>query len=151
MSTRCVVAMPSDEGWSGRYVHMDGYPSHMLTTLLRIVQRDGRELAVNTLVYGAPHGWSYIDLEQDANMLGPDRAVHVPGYGLKYIESWDEEWHTEENSDPIFIEYVYILRPYFIEVLRSDRTHDMHDHVWNHVWHANYGYLDPIPSEPSLV
>jgi hypothetical protein len=61
MSTRSIVGVPWGDGVRGRYVHSDGYPSHMGRALWALAhsQFSGAELA--ELVCGmGPEGWSWI-------------------------------------------------------------------------------------------
>jgi hypothetical protein len=131
MSTRSVVAIPQGDGWKGRYVHSDGYPDHMLPTLLDIIQRKGVDRAVDVLINWNP-GWSFIGTyEGMTNYLGENRAHFVSDYGLAYSrkEQSMDEWYTDQNSDPLWIEFVYIIGPKSITVLESAKAEGSKDYT----------------------
>ena len=124
MSTRSVVAIPQGDGWKGRYVHSDGYPEHMLPTLMDLVNRKGVDRVIDVLINWNP-GWSFIgSYDNMTNYLGEDRAHFVSDYGLAYSrqEQSMDDWYTHDNGDALFIEFVYILGPKSITVLESYRT-----------------------------
>ena len=58
MSTHAVVADIAGDGWRGRYVHADGYPTSMVSTLRDLVARDGLDTVLQTVVHGEAYGWS---------------------------------------------------------------------------------------------
>lgn len=127
MSTRSVVATPAGDGWRGRYVHCDGYPSARLPELLDLVARDGVEKVADVLTR-ENYGWSYLSADQgpeiEHDMYKDGRFIAVPGYGLAYTESQAGEGyeHTDTETDPLFIEWVYVLGPKGITVLESYDT-----------------------------
>lgn len=126
MSTRSVVAIPQGDGWKGRYVHFDGYPDHMLPTLLSLIDRKGVDRVIDVLINWNP-GWSFLGVDEGSrNMLGEDRAHFVSDYGLAYTrqEQSMDEWYTHDNASPLFIEFVYILGPKSITVLESYKAED---------------------------
>ena len=121
MSTRSCVAIPQGDGWKGRYVHSDGYPEHMVPTLLDLVKRKGVKRVTDVLI-NWNGGWSFVGQYPGmTNCLGEDRAHFVSDYGLAYSrkEQPMDSWITSENPDPVFIEFVYILGPRSITVLES--------------------------------
>ena len=61
MSTRAIVGVPWGDGVRGRYVHSDGYPTHLGAALWRLVAEDfgGDELA-ELVCWLGPDGWSWI-------------------------------------------------------------------------------------------
>jgi hypothetical protein len=120
MSTRSCVAIPQGDGWKGRYVHSDGYPEHMVPTLLNLIRRKGVERVQNVLVNWNP-GWSYLDATDGINYLGEGRAHFVSDYGLAYSRSEQsmDSWIDDQNPDALFIEYVYIIGPKSLTVLES--------------------------------
>ncbi len=124
MSTRSCVAIPQGDGWKGRYVHSDGYPEHMVPTLLDLIARKGVERVRDVLINWNP-GWSWLGKEEGiTNNLGPGRAHFVSDYGLAYTKKEQpmSAWITSEENDPLFIEYVYILGPKSLIVLESYAT-----------------------------
>lgn len=124
MSTRSCVAIPQGDGWKGRYVHSDGYPEHMLPTLLDLIARKGVDRVVDVLLNWNP-GWSFIgSYEGITNYLGDDRAHFVSDYGLAYTkhEANMNDWLTDTDNDALFIEYIYIIGPKSLTVLESYNT-----------------------------
>ena len=124
MSTRSCVAIPQGDGWKGRYVHSDGYPDHMLPTLMDLVNRKGLDRVIDVLI-NWNGGWSFVGTyEGITNYLGEDRAHFVSDYGLAYTKKEQPltEWITSEDNDALFIEYVYILGPKSITVLEHYAT-----------------------------
>lgn len=131
MSTRSCVAIPQGDGWKGRYVHSDGYPDHMLPTLMDLVQRKGLDRTIDVLI-NWNGGWSFVGTyEGITNYLGEDRAHFVSDYGLAYTKKEQPltEWITSEDGDPLWIEYVYILGPKSITVLESYMTDEIQNHT----------------------
>ena len=121
MSTRSCVAIPQGDGWKGRYVHSDGYPDHMLPTLMDLVQRKGLDRVIDVLI-NWNGGWSFVGTyEGITNYLGEDRAHFVSDYGLAYSKKEQPltECITSEDGDALWIEYVYVLGPKSITVLES--------------------------------
>jgi hypothetical protein len=119
MGTRSVVAIPHHDGWHGRYVHWDGYPSGVGAALHQIVTRDGHDHAVRTLT--AEHfGWSSITGETDPELTMPGhsaaRYTAVPGYGIAYTPAeQSDEWVRHDGSD-WGTEWAYVLGPDTITV-----------------------------------
>ena len=159
MSTRSCVAIPQGDGWKGRYVHSDGYPSHMLPTLMDLVQRKGLDRTIDVLI-NWNGGWSFVGTyEGITNYLGEDRAHFVSDYGLAYTkkECSLDQWITSEDNDALFIEYVYILGPKSITVLEHYATgekvnrvsHDGREWVENKYSHrllSTHKYSDTLVS-----
>ena len=139
MSTRSVVAIPYGDVWRGRYVHSDGYPTHMGRELFVMVQRYSLETVIDVLTQ-QHYGWSYLDAEQpdiagvtpnrDAKYGTPEylasqfsgdsgqrgsysdgRFVNVPNYGIAYTTT-DGQSGSEDwfMPDPDnWTEWVYVL------------------------------------------
>lgn len=113
MSTRSLVGIPLNDGVKGRYVHSDGYPTWQARQLRDLVQRDGVEKVIDTVInkHGGwsslkadqpdvsaitlPPGTDYADVEYGTpeyvafmfsrkGMYGDGRFLNVPGYGVAY-------------------------------------------------------------------
>ena len=158
MSTRSCVAIPQGDGWKGRYVHSDGYPEHMVPTLLDLIARKGVDRVRDVLINWNP-GWSFIgSYEGITNYLGEDRAHFVSDYGLAYSKKEQpmDSWITSEDNDALFIEFVYILGPKSLIVLESYdtgdtenvTTHDGREYVRTKYAHR---FLNAIPYSDTLV
>lgn len=145
MSTRSVVAVPDGEKWKGRYVHSDGYPSHLLTTLHQLVNRDGVETVIKVITEDR-YGWSSLNADelplmdvapdgdapygsaaQKAAMYAPGgmyadgRFASVSGYGTAYTtvdnQSSPDEWVLSDGED-WGTEWAYVLHPEHVTVMR---------------------------------
>lgn len=126
MSTRSVVATGTVEGWKGRYVHFDGYPTGVGESVRQIVPRDGVETTVWNLIHDN-YGWSSVDAEFGKELdefLRDGRFVRVDGYGVAYTteqgQSSPDDWQTDSNADPLWIEWVYLIQDEGIVVLKGD-------------------------------
>lgn len=105
MSTRSSVGtIDADGNYKGRYVHSDGYPTHLAAELAKlIVKTDGALEYVLKVLTEEHYGWSYLDADEDepthGNFLG-ERGEFVSGFGLAYTtaqgQSAPEEWVTTE-------------------------------------------------------
>lgn len=71
MGTRSVVAEPQGDGWHGRYVHWDGYPSGVGRTVFALAESMGPETAREFLLREHT-GWS--------SLAGADFSI-APGFG----------------------------------------------------------------------
>lgn len=158
MSTRSCVAIPQGDGWKGRYVHSDGYPEHMVPTLLDLIARKGVDRVRDVLINWNP-GWSFIgSYEGITNYLGEDRAHFVSDYGLAYSkhEANMTDWITSEDNDALFIEFVYILGPKSLIVLEHYATDEQvtrtrFDGVEYQETKYAHRFLNAIPYSDTLV
>lgn len=136
MSTRCAIAIQEGDGWKGRYVHDDGDPATKGNDLRTLVDRDGYDAVVKTIITGDHYGWSAIEPRQPSitgvipdesarygtpaktawyfspeGFYGDGRYANVPGYGIAYTEAQGvspDYWITHED-DGIHIEWAYVL------------------------------------------
>ena len=102
------------------YSHFDGYPEAKLPELSTLINRDGPEKVVETILSARTGGWSVISPDSDTagmeNMLG-ERGRVVEGYGLAYTDLQTEEGEPTyigdgmSENDRIWIEYVYLIDP----------------------------------------
>lgn len=147
MSTRSVVAVPHGDIWRGRYVHFDGYPQHLATTLFRLVRRDGVDKVSRTLTEDHT-GWSMLNDDQHQISQNSARFVVVPGYGIAYRENDSDglsDWFGPEDIG-YWIEWVYVLTPGGLLVIQPgyegpDTLHGHFDWSEDHDWNAlNNGY-----------
>lgn len=106
MATRSVVGrtIGKEDIWIGKYVHWDGYPSHMVPTLIELVLRHNLNDVVSRLVF-EHKGWSFINTEKP-NWL-KEEDDYVMGYGIPYTDQ--EMWITWEDEDAWGTEYAYIF------------------------------------------
>lgn len=140
MSTRAVVAIPMDNGFRGRYVHSDGYPTHMGRALHAIVKRDGAEQARKVLIENH-HEWYVLfpDRTEDELREFTYGDMHaVPGYGVRYddLADCDDCWWDSRDDDGD-LEWAYVLNDTAVSVLhRADRFTNPR---WVHVGDLTYG------------
>jgi len=124
MATRSVVAIPAGDGWIGRYVHWDGSPDSRVPVLLELIARDGIDKVRQTIV-SDNYGWSHLTPEQGPEITESwyrdGRFIAVPGYGLAYTrEQADADPnYTDTTSDPVWIEYAYVLGTRSITVMEG--------------------------------
>lgn len=136
MSTRSIIAVPYGDSWRGRYVHSDGYPTHMAPTLTAMVRRDGLTKTTHTLT-DSFLGWSSLcsgqpDIvgvtpdphadwgspEYTASLFSPEdgqqgfysgsRFLNVAGFGIAYLDE-PGDWMTPDLVG--WCEWVYVLSP----------------------------------------
>lgn len=127
MGTRSIVAARFAEGLKGVYVHWDGYPDGRLPVLKALIERDGVETVIKTIL-GKPSGWSSLSQHQEPDDLGfgmdDGRFLAIPGYGVQYndqpvkasysstpvVQGNEQYWTPDEHTaDEVFIEYIYII------------------------------------------
>lgn len=63
MSTRAIIARPTDDGWQGTYHHSDGYPTHLGKVLHNACREffDGSpEAMLKFIIDEHPGGWSFL-------------------------------------------------------------------------------------------
>ena len=101
------------------YSHFDGYPEAKLPELSALINRDGPEKVVQTILSARTGGWSIIDPStggSGTNSLG-DRGRFVEGYGLAYTDLQTpagEPTYIGDGMSPddrIWIEWVYLIDP----------------------------------------
>ena len=102
------------------YCHFDSYPEAKLPELSALINRDGPEKVVETILSARTGGWSVISPDADTtgmeNMLG-ERGRVVEGYGLAYTDLQTEEGEPTyigdgmSDNDLLWIEYVYLIDP----------------------------------------
>ena len=102
------------------YNHFDSYPEAKLPELSALINRDGPEKVVETILSARTGGWSVISPDADTagmeNMLG-ERGRVVDGYGLAYTDLQTDEGEPAyigdgmSENDLIWIEWVYLIDP----------------------------------------
>lgn len=131
MSTRSVIAKPTETGWTGRYCHSDGYPEHQVPELMRLVKEKGLDRCIDILInFNA--GWSYLTPNPalTAGYNDDGRFKTVSNYGIAYTtkkmtmhgqpyqQARMEDWITNEDEDT-WCEWAYVLTPEGIEVYQA--------------------------------
>ena len=114
MSTRSIIAIPTDTDWKGRYVHWDGYPTNMVPELSAIIKRDGYETAIKTLTEDHK-SWSGIYAHELPETNG---GVPVPGYGIAHSDIPEDEDPWLHPGEDDWTEWVYVLLPWGIVVYK---------------------------------
>ena len=115
MSTRSIVAVATPSGWEGRYVHWDGYPTARGPLLADYVAEHGYAGYVE-LLNSSPKGMrSFPDREDDFAVERYDDGSSALIVGCDA---------TCSSCDPLFIEWVYVVRPNGrVQVLASRNLH----------------------------
>ncbi len=114
MSTRSVVARQRGDGFKGRYVHLDGYPSGVGARLYELCNALGAEQTLKVLTEDH-YGWSSIHQSDQLNSGYHDaRFELVDGIGIAYTtvnnQSSPGEWITHDG-DGWGTEYAYVIAP----------------------------------------
>jgi hypothetical protein len=132
MSTRSVIAKPTEDGWVGRYCHSDGYPEHQVPELMRLVKEKGLDRCIDILInFNA--GWSYLtsDPTLTEGFNDDGRFKTVSNYGIAYTtkiipmpgqpnyqQARMEDWIVNTDTDT-WCEWTYVLTPECIEVYEN--------------------------------
>lgn len=139
MATRGCIARLTEGRWEGRYHHWDSYPEGLGRTLWALYHGFfGRDLGrmLRVLIDEHPAGWStivdvdfrlrpgWVEAEIRAEGQGPRRPVcYCHGERndspLTLWEPLDGCPGPNSPCDPLFIEWVYVLRPSGLLVLAS--------------------------------
>ena len=114
MSTRSVVARQRGDGFKGRYIHLDGYPSGVGARLYELCNTLGAEQTLKVLTEDH-YGWSSIHQSDQLNSGYHDaRFELVDGIGIAYttLDSLisPDEWIMSDGDD-WGTEYAYAIAP----------------------------------------
>lgn len=120
MSTRSAIGFKTDEGWNGIYCHWDGYPTNRAHQIWELAMNEfilnkgeigvanncdvskALEAFVAVYIKGHRGGWSCFPKECFCHS-----AEFVMRDGCKD----DEAFMTQDTSDALFIEWLYIIDP----------------------------------------
>lgn len=111
MGTRSVVARQSENGeLEARYVHWDGYPSHMMGVLSEFIRRDGYETTCRVLL-DEHNGWSFLSpFQQEDDETFGDHIATKEYWGKYYTDTPDDPFiKTFEEAMGCGAEYLYML------------------------------------------
>lgn len=111
MTTNALLAVKTESGVVGRYLHSDGYPDHVLPQLTTMIERDGGARVAATLLAQDRGGWSSLDFKTLDASEGKVWA-EIPGYGSAYRDADPESpirW--EDAVADVDFEYGYVLDP----------------------------------------
>lgn len=116
MGTHGIVAIDDGETeWKGVYVHYDGYPNGLGRSCWEIVNRMGREAAVDML-YREGGYWGFVDSRTSIRDACHNGERIVPGIG-----QWNPDPHQpimrSIHDDLMATRWIYILRENDIAVL----------------------------------
>ncbi|MEU7205608.1 hypothetical protein [Streptomyces sp. NPDC045470] len=130
LSTRSFIARPTQTGYDGIYVHLDGQPSEKLPLLLAAFQhRFGRnaEAMARHFVDGVAVGWD--ELGTDLLDGAPPELISALTGGQQWPSSTLDDLVTPDGSPPVRmtvteqtaadqdVQWGYVLRPHGIEVI----------------------------------
>jgi hypothetical protein len=133
MATRSVVARQLENGeLEGRYVHWDGYPTHMMGVLSEFIRRDGYETTCRVLL-DEHNGWSFLSpfQQEDDDTFG--NHIEIKEYWGKYYTDTPNEpfIKTFEEAIECYAEYIYVI------VAKEN------DPVEIHCYSLDYGTVEP--------
>jgi hypothetical protein len=133
MATRSVVARHSENGeLEGRYVHWDGYPTHMMGVLSEFIRRDGYETTCRVLL-DEHNGWSFLSpfQQEDDDTFG-DHIETKEHWGKYYTDTPNDPFiKTFEEAIACYAEYIYVI------VAKEN------DPVEIHCYSLDYGTVEP--------
>lgn len=126
MGTHSCIAKPEGDGWRGRYVHWDGYPTGVgvtLVTALTEAFKGDLDAMTAKLIDNEPVGWSIIagaDLSQPGCWVDSgDRPNNAPASYSARGETGDT-WITSQDEAFPGVEWVYVLTPSGVMVWEGD-------------------------------
>jgi hypothetical protein len=157
MSTHAIIGTPTPGGgFRGRYVHYDGAPHGVGTTLAAIIARDGLEHALRVLTEDHT-SWAMLDedLPEHPDDI-PFTVRHnrqVAGYGMAHHpdEPTAAEWYSDTGTTEAGAEWAYAATPDGIQVWRRpiggswgrrpdlDITYPVRETVWCGAAHGGPG------------
>lgn len=125
MSTRSAIAYTHGDGWRGQYVHSDGYPTVRGAEVYDYLKTNGFAAYKNLIdTHTAGLSWMPAPDEDPHDTPGTKPVTSFsPDTGTKYgngacYASWGRdgvdtpgEYMTDQNNDPLFIEWVYVADP----------------------------------------
>ncbi|MFI0743000.1 hypothetical protein ACH4PU_33755 [Streptomyces sp. NPDC021100] len=130
LATRSFIARPTSTGFTGIYVHWDGYPSHHLPLLLAAYQHrfaGDLEAMSQHLVDNVSVGWS--ELGTDLLNGAPEPLRQALTGGENHPSSQLDDLITPDGSPPQRmtvteastegLDWGYVLRPHGIEVIHQ--------------------------------
>ena len=91
MSTHAIMAVRTETGYKGRYVHFDGYTEAMLPAMRRSIQQC-RMGKTDPIAYMLGNHWS---------------AFNITKHEVSDSDTHDQVWYTE--ADSIDADYLYII------------------------------------------
>lgn len=126
MATRGIIAVANnnsiEEGWRGVYSHWDNNPERMIAVLAILVERDGYEKVIQTLIT-EHRSWSIVD-----PFRSDDEPNSVRGYGV-FHEDEDltdkNSWYTHDGGWYSWAEYAYVMTTEGLLVTRVVETGNM--------------------------
>lgn len=139
MSTRCIVAKDTPEGWVGRYVKEDGDPSFMIPRLMYLLDEKGPDRLIDVLMH-----WNGAWLT--LNVSAPYRYVkRVSNYGFA-TDSDVKDCMWFSNTDKpgkmdMWFDYAYVIH--------DDGVYDNAVDAYRWDWERNdWVSLNEPPDEP---
>ncbi|GAA1215392.1 hypothetical protein GCM10009665_01520 [Kitasatospora nipponensis] len=127
MSTRSIIARPTPSGFAGRYVHREGAPTHRIPALLTAVRGHfGGDIQAAARFYldDHPAGWERLgtDFRAMPGSIGPgvDQDAGHNRCFCHGTRSEDACLITQDTVDPLWHEWIYLLRHEGLQVIRTD-------------------------------
>jgi hypothetical protein len=108
MATRGIIGVDCGQGtWRGRYVHWDNYPDRIVPLLAELVERDGLDKVIQTIIHKRK-SWSILDTQVDESSSFFTAQNYEPGYGFFHTDDGMDEY-TESSGFYSWAEYVYVI------------------------------------------
>jgi len=139
LSTRSAIARPRGDGWEGVYCHSDGYPTGVGQDIWKLVHEkfngDG-EAFLKEYLDKHPSGWSIFP--DNCYCHHPDWAARADHKTRITVSS------TEDKTDtPLHIEWVYIVAPGVMTILKSFPLPEPGKYAWCIVTQVEFSDVEP--------
>lgn len=137
LSTNSAIARPRGDGWEGIYCHWSGEPTTRGRQVWELVHAkfDGNgEAFLKEYLDKHPFGWSSFPKScycHDPKLAAPDNAP-MP------VTSADER-----TTRPLFIEWVYIVAPRVMTILKGIPLPGANEYTWVFVQQVEFSDVDP--------
>ncbi|MGW2256105.1 hypothetical protein ACWCXH_39105 [Kitasatospora sp. NPDC001660] len=126
-----IIARPTPTGFHGRYVANDGQPAARIPRLQHLyyrVYRHDLDAMLGFLIDQHPAGWSQLGTDPTADCGWINPLPPAGDCGFRCYCHGDrrepETLLTEETADPLWHEWIYVLRPGGITVTAADSDGD---------------------------
>ncbi|WP_329562044.1 hypothetical protein [Kitasatospora sp. NBC_01266] len=153
MSTRSIIARLTPDGFAGRYVHEEGCPIDRVPILLTAIQEHFAgdiEAAARFYLDDHPAGWLSLgtDFTIEPTYHGPAGAADAM-HNRCFCHGRDDEGPTlltHASVDPLWHEWIYLLRPDGLQIIRTDWRKCTQDTWASHLLPWTTNPHSPLPT-----